>query len=347
MMKPTIPSEDTHIAKRRMIYSAVANELALLSNKHLLELIKNATPMGVSIGGASALLKINGANIFVKKVRLTDIEQRFENVMSTANYFQLPLYYQYGVGSTGFGTWRELATHIMTTNWVLAEDCSNFPMLYHWRILPMTTEEPTSDELKKLEKDVAYWNNSPAIRSRLEANLKASKEVILFLEYFPENLYQWLGKQLADGDVAAESACRMIDNNLRTTTAFINSRGLLHFDAHFHNILTDGELLYFSDFGLAMSSHFDLSEAEAEFLKHHLYYDLYSTATNFLHCLITHYFGEDKWIESLQEYLTGSRGALPPFISQIIRNYAQIALLMDRFYRTLQKDKKTLYPGNA
>ena len=58
------------------------------------------------------LLKIGGSNIFVKKVRLTDIERRTENIMSTANLFDYRLYCQYGIGSPGFGVWRELATHI-------------------------------------------------------------------------------------------------------------------------------------------------------------------------------------------------------------------------------------------
>ncbi|MFF2503082.1 hypothetical protein ACFVTY_06840 [Streptomyces sp. NPDC058067] len=49
----------------------------------------------------------------------------------------------------------------------------------------------------------------------------------------------------------------------------MNSRGLLHFDAHFQNILTDGRRLYFADFGLALSSRFDLSPSEAGFFERH------------------------------------------------------------------------------
>ncbi len=56
--------------------------------------------------------------IFVKQIPLTDLEKQPENFRSTANIFKLPLSYQYGIGSAGFGAWRELATHIMTTKFL-------------------------------------------------------------------------------------------------------------------------------------------------------------------------------------------------------------------------------------
>lgn len=43
----------------------------------------------------------------------------------------------------------------------------------------------------------------------------------------------------------------------------MNTRGLLHFDAHFENILTDGQRLFFADYGLAISSRFELSRDES------------------------------------------------------------------------------------
>ena len=58
----------------------------------------------------------------------------------------------------------------------------------------------------------------------------------------------------------------MVEQNLRTTVAFMKSSGLFHFDAHLGNILTDGEQLYLTDFGLATCPRFDLSAEEADFL---------------------------------------------------------------------------------
>ena len=96
-------AENTKAGKCRVTYDAVSTELASLSDQRLTELVKNAIPIGTSIGGASALLEIDDKKIFVKKIRITDIERQPENIMSTRNIFELPLYYQYGIGSAGFG----------------------------------------------------------------------------------------------------------------------------------------------------------------------------------------------------------------------------------------------------
>jgi hypothetical protein len=83
-------------------------------------LINSAQIQITGIGGTTALLEIEGSTVFVKRIRgFTDIERQPEHVMSTANLIELPTFCQYGlsgIGSPGFGVWRELATHMMTTN---------------------------------------------------------------------------------------------------------------------------------------------------------------------------------------------------------------------------------------
>jgi serine/threonine protein kinase len=290
---------------------------------------------------------MDGTPIFIKKIPLTDLERQPEHILSTANLFDLPLFYQYGVGSGGFGAWRELVAHIMTTNWILSGDCPNFPILYHWRTLPTSKPEPmTAEQEESLERDVQYWENSPAIRNRLEAKHTASAHVVLFLEYIPQTLYQWLGKQLKSGEDAAEAALSFVDEALKSTNDFINARGLVHFDAHFENILADDNLIYFSDFGLALSSQFDLTKAEFDFLNTHRAYDRCATIVNFLHCVITHLFGKDQWEVRLKEYMNGKFPELAPSIDVMIKQYAPIALTMDEFYRKLQKESKLIpYPA--
>lgn len=319
--------------------------LVLVTNK-LAGLMEAATPLHVGIGGHSVLVKVNGTQIFVKKIPLTDLERRPENIMSTANLFELPLCYQYGVGSTGFGAWRELLAHIMTTNWVLAGDCPSFPLLYHWRILPASSPEPmTAKQREDFERDVQYWENSPAISRRLEAIHHASTHILLFFEYVPNHLYQWLSSKITAGGSESESAVDFVVRNLKTTNEFINAHGLVHFDAHFENMLSDGKLIYFSDFGLGLSSKFDLTKSETEFLKDHHNYDLCSTGINLLHTIITTLFGKDNWTMKLQEYLNGERGTLAPSIDSVIKRHAPIAFAMDEFYRTLQKESKSVaYP---
>lgn len=126
----------------------------------------------------------------------------------------------------------------------------------------------------------------------------------------------------------------------------MNAHGLMHFDAHFKNILTDGKRLYLSDFGLALSSKFDLTPAEIEFLKQHQSYDQACAAVNLLHCIITSLFGKEHWEIRLREYLAGELSNVPPAINTIINRYAPIALLMDKFFQKLQKESKsTPYPA--
>ncbi|CAM5675047.1 hypothetical protein SCANM63S_05404 [Streptomyces canarius] len=111
--------QDLLRAARLAGYGTVSTQLSLLSDHRLGEAVAAATPLGSGIGGRSAELDINGIRVFVKRIPLTDTELRPENVRSTANVFELPMFYQYGVGSAGFGAWRELAVHTMTTNWAL------------------------------------------------------------------------------------------------------------------------------------------------------------------------------------------------------------------------------------
>src|SRR6185437_6877607 len=236
-------------------YMIVSTSLALLSDRRLATLVEEAQRIGSGIGGTSILLDIKGTPVFAKVVPLTDRERLPENRMSTANVFHLPPFYQYGVGSTGFGAWRELAAQVMTTNWVLGKQCECFPLLYHWRVLPGSspTRAPASDEQAEIERMVAYWEGSPAVRERLEAIARASAQVVLFLEYIPQNLQEWLTAQVASGGAAVELASALVERSLQTGVAFMKAMGLLHFDTHFHNILTDGRQLYFADFGLATS----------------------------------------------------------------------------------------------
>ena len=327
-------------------YSKVSTILACFSNAQLKQILADAKPMHEGIGGKSCLCYVDETPVFVKKVPLTDFEQLPQNFMSTANLFNLPLSYQYGIGSAGFGAWRELATHIMTTNWVITGEQDNLPIMYHWRILPSNPTDINLNYWGDIQEYCQYWENSSIIRKRVEDLNKASAHIALFLEYIPQNLHEWLSTQIARGDDSAELAVAFVDKHLNATNRHINSHGLMHFDAHFKNILTDGELLYLSDFGLALSSKFDLSTAETEFLKHHQSYDQACAAVNLLHCIITSLFGKDEWEISLREYLAGRICNVAPAIAAIIKRYAPIALAMDEFFQKLQKENKsTTYPA--
>jgi hypothetical protein len=345
---------------RLTAHGAVSGALALYGDRALRELVDTAVPLGSGIGGTSALLEVAGTPVFVKRVPLTDLERRPEHVRSTANLFELPVFCHYGVGAIGgpgFGAWRELAVHTMTTDWVLSAEHEGFPLMYHWRVLPDAT--PLPEELADVERAVAYWGGGSQVRRRIQALQQSSASVALFLEYIPQNLHQWLGTQVetgaeADdeaGDEAVDRACAMVERELAAGTSFMNSRGLLHLDAHFENILTDGRRLYFTDYGLALSSRFELSRDEAGFFDRHEAYDRCYTATYLVNWLVTALCGfrpedRDGRYALIRAYAEGKHPAgVPAGAAALIARHAPIAALVSDFNRTFQRrSRQTPYP---
>lgn len=327
-------------------YQTISTNLALLSNHDLGKLIEQEASSHLGVGGgATGFFEIDNTRVFYKKINLTDLERRPENVMSTKNIFDLPLYYQYGIGSAGFGAWRELSAHIMTTNWVLTGACPNFPLLYHWHVLPRQPKAFTAEDSKRLDEIVEYWGGSPAIRTRLEAIQNASASIVLFLEYIPNMLAQWLEKKLTEGDAVAKESVTMVEKEIKTVTSFMQAHDLIHFDAHFGNILTDGHRLYFTDFGLALSSQFELSEAELNFFNAHRNYDRYETTTKLVLMIITSLFGKEQRETILHEYATGKgESIIAPWASTVVTRYAPMTEVINNFYQKLRKGKSTPFP---
>lgn len=333
-------------------YSAVSTALALYSDHALRELVDAAVPMGAGIGGKSALLEVAGVPVFVKRVPLTDLERQPEHVRSTANLFDLPLFYQYGVGligSTGFGAWRELTVHTMTTNWVLAAEYDGFPLMYHWRVLPDTT--PLLEELADIDRAVAYWDGRPQVHHRIEALRDSSASIALFLEYIPQNLHEWLNDRIAEGDEATGQACVTVERELTSGIAFMNSRGLLHLDAHFENILTDGHRLYFTDYGLALSSGFDLSPEEAAFFGKNQGYDRGYTSTCLVNWLVTALYGlrrggREARAATVREIAEGKPPeGIPEETAATLIRHAPAAAAMSGFIRAFrQTSRSTPFP---
>jgi hypothetical protein len=340
---------DMSLNARLAAHGAVSTSLALRSDRALHELVDQAVPIGTGIGGRSALLEVAGTPVFVKQVPLTDPERQPDSVRSTANLFELPVFCQYGIVSPCFGAWRELAAHIMTTNWVIAGECESFPLMYHRRVLPVSV--PLSEELADVERAVAYWGGGPQVRRRMEALEQSSASVALFLEYIPQNLHQWLGQQMQAGGEAADRACTMVERELEAVISFMNSRGFLHFDAHFENILTDGQRLFFADYGLAISSRFELSPEEVAFFRRHRTYDRCYTVSYLVNWLVTALYGlgiadRDDRDARVRAYACGERPTgIPETPAAIIARHAQLTVVMADFFRKLrQESRQTPYP---
>ncbi len=332
-------------------YATVAGSLALLSDRRLRDLVGGASVLGAGIGGTSMLLTVDEAPVFVKCVPLTDLERRPVNIMSTANLFDLPVGCQYGVGSPSFGVWREVAATVLTSSWVLGRRSESFPLLYHWRVLDRPAAvAPLSAELADIDGVVAYWHGSEAVRGRIEAIGQASSIVALFLEYLPVALPDWLAAQVDCGDEVATAAVAMIEGSLRRDIAFMNGAGLYHFDAHFGNIRTDGQRLYFADLGLATSPRFELSQAESSFLMANRSHDACHTLTRLVDWLVTELAGARYRVERDEFIVRCAEGHGPedllPAAAAIIRRYAPIAMVINEFYRRLHlEDRTTPYPA--
>ncbi|MEU4408999.1 serine/threonine protein phosphatase [Streptosporangium sp. NPDC023963] len=337
-------------------YGEVASALALRSDRQLAASLERAQVMGSGIGGSSVLLDVAGVPVFTKRVPLTDVERHAGNVMSTANLFGVPAFCQYGlveIGGPGFGAWRELAANVMTTSWVLAGRTAAFPLLYHWRVLPGAP--PPGDEHADVEAVVRYWDGSPAVRDRLHALARASAGIVLFQEFIPHNLDDWLAARLAAGQEAAIAASAMVESCLLTDVAFMNGQELMHFDGHFGNILTDGERLYIADLGLATSRRFDLSGQEIEFLERNRTHDIGYALMRLVNWLVTNVCGVAEPREGgparrddyIRACAAGAEPAgAPPAAAAVIRRYAPVAAAMNDFYWDLfGVDRATPYPG--
>jgi hypothetical protein len=212
---------------------------------------------------------------------------------------------------------------MMTTSWVLSGQCANFPLLYHWRTIPRPApEQLTSHQEAEIERQFSAWGNVESIRQRFVAREVASASIALFLEWFPYDLHSWLGKQVSNGREPLHAAAQMVERALLDVTSFMNTQGLVHFDAHFENILTDGQRLYVSDFGQAMSHRFSLTPLENEFLVQHGDFDRSYVMTMLANALRDAPGGEE-----------------------IVSRYSRIASVMKEFFRRLRHETKTApYP---
>ncbi|OOQ48455.1 hypothetical protein AFM16_36100 [Streptomyces antibioticus] len=330
---------------RLSAHGAVSTSLALRSDRELRDLVDAGASLGSGIGGQTVLLEVEGTPVFVKQVRLTDLERQPEHAHSTANLFDLPAFCHYGVGAIGgpgFGAWRELAVHTMTTEWVLAGDYAGFPLMYHWRVL-RDSGRLLPEELADVERAVAYWGGGSEVRRRIEALQQSTASLVLFLEYIPQNLHDWLGVRIGAGGEVAERVCAMVDDELRAGISFMNARGLLHFDAHFENILTDGRRLYFTDFGLAISSRFELAQAEADFFDEHRAYDECYAVTHLVNWLSVALYGHSP--EERRAFVRSCAEGVPPegvpeSIATLLVRYGAVAAAMGDFYRAFREGSR-------
>ena len=198
---------------------------------------------------------------------MTQIE--YQNLFSTKNLYNLPNFFNYGLGSVGLGVagvnvFRELVANIKVTNWLLEGEIANFPLMYHYRIIPYQGNHLNIDK-SLLKGFVEYWGNNYNVGNYMVDRANANYELVLFLEYIPYVLETWL--------LENPSQIQKILSELKKTIAFLKCKGIIHFDCHFGNILTDGEQIYLTDFGLVLDKSFALGSDEVSFFEQNRFYD--------------------------------------------------------------------------
>jgi hypothetical protein len=217
-------------------------------------------------------------------------------------------------------------------------------------VLPDGPPTDFADEFGGVEGAVAHWEGAPAVRRRLEAIGHSSFSLVLFLEHLPQTLGAWLGRarDVNGPEREGRSPYLWVEDALRRGTEFMSARGLVHFDAHFSNLLTDGRQVYFSDFGLASSRGFELSAEEAAFLNDHLVYDgCYAPAHLLRHHLPDSVRGGAQHGTFLREWIAGHRpSGVPEDIGAIIGRHARQAIILDDFHhRLMTRSKRTPFPA--
>lgn len=340
-------------AQRKQTYFKFSSVLAQIDPAHLqASLDEHEYEPG---WGRNHVITVERSKIFVKRVPVTDLEMT--QPFSTSNHYDLPLYYNYGVGSAGFGVFRELVMHIKTTNWVLSGAMPSFPLLYHYRIVPITGARREID-MTQHQAYVRYWNGNSNISRFIKDRAAAKHEAILFLEYLPNTLANWL----TDHPERAASVLA----KLRRAINFLKRQGNIHFDLNFYNILTDGEQLYLTDFGLSLDRQFDLTRAERRFFETHLpHYDEGAFLAGLPIVLRAHFdrLNDEqkakvrqrlhldsnveiqmvlpKLIEQIEMIVAERWLSLPRSYVSVIVRYRDLILRMRQFYVTMrQNDKK-------
>lgn len=251
-----MPGRDARLATS----DALASRLSGMADGELRELVAGR-PADWSPWGGTHRIALDGAAVFVKRVPVTELEML--DPTSTRNVFDLPLVYSYGVGSAGFGGFREASAHRIASDLVRTGVTDGFPLLHHARVVECT--EPLPPFPRDVGDYVTRWNDDQRIRAYVEARSAARHELWMFSEAVPTVVHDWIPTRLDRVDALVAG--------LFDAVGALRSVGIVHFDAHFGNALTDGTRFFLSDFGLAMSERFELDDDERAFLRRHRWYD--------------------------------------------------------------------------
>jgi hypothetical protein len=121
----------------------------------------------------------------------------------------------------------------------------------------------------------------------------------------------------------------------------MNRNGLLHFDAHFNNVMADDDRIYITDFGLATSTRFELSAAERAFVSTHGSYDR-AMSSLMLAMTAARLDGHTEPIEHVRRVAEGGGPS-----DGVLARHAAAAVVLHDFFEALQASKRSAYPEEA
>ncbi len=347
------------MTQRTRKHFAISTALSYLSDSEIAKRLRQASY--TDGWGQNTQINFAGHKVFVKRIPLTALES--ENRYSTKNHFRLPTYYNYGVGSAGFGAFRELATHIKTSNWVLQGEIQNFPIMHHHRILPAAgSHKSFFDDETSLAAYVSAWNNSKSVERYIRARTAAPFELVLFLEHIEFQMVPWLAEH-------PRKLAPMV-RQLLETVDFLHEKRVIHFDAHGENLMTDGKIPILGDFGLTLDLDFDLSAREKSFFSEHRLYDYGQILTIIGQPILFAYLALNETereqlhqtigtpLEPIHEFARAINNAIingdKPFGEKLraqdetlIRQYGSVVNLVNQFFADLRraKRKNTHFPN--
>ena len=335
------------LAKR----DAVAAELSSLSDDEVRRLLDAGAQPRVGIGGTTRSIDVASSPVFVKAIRLSDREVD-AGPSDTSNLFGLPAWYHYGVGegSTGFNAWREVAAHEMVSDWVMRDERCAFPLLYHWRIVPNVAcrKLGEADILRAVE----FWAGSAEIETRLRALSVATTVVAVFIEHVPFALRGWLDRQLATGRREVAGTVTMVQDQLLGAAKQLRTHDVVHFDAHLDNVLTTGQHLVVSDFGLVAAADFQLDATERHFLTTHADHDVAYCAAELTNAILRQVMSfpdaraRNDWLRMCAQ--TGTADGVPQPFAETIRRLASTTTLVNEFYWQLyDRNFQAQFPSAA
>lgn len=247
-------------------YTNYKSKLSLLSDSEIKQIISsiNKKTLKRKTWGLTTVHQIKGTTekVFIKTIPIAQLF--WLNSFDTSNLYNLPAYYNFGFGSAGINPWRELIMHIITTDFVLAQKCDFFPMLYHYRIIKDDNNDNIESGLS--DKLMERWENNKNIKKYLSDRIKSKYKIVLFLEHIENVAYKYL-----------ETHNDFIDNFYKQTfniIKFCKKHGISHNDAHLGNyLIDDNKKVYITDFGLVLYNKFNLKSDEIKFMKNNVELD--------------------------------------------------------------------------